>query len=479
MPSNRRIDGLSDVLSSYLNQGGGSIGKLSSSHILTQQYLDIIYRYNGFGKRIIDLVANEMTRQWVTIAGDSENLVVARMEEIEAKDKMNKMLKWSRLYGGSIGIIGVSDGLELQEPVNEKRIQSVDFIHVFDRHQVTWTNQYLYQDPQNPKYGLPEYYSVTPYHGGANFLVHETRVMRIDGEELPERLKYTNQNWGDSVLQSIYVQLTGLSDIYTSTNSIIKDFVQTILSVENLSEIIGTVEGDSYLKERMEILNYSRNVANIMLLDSKESYEKKASSTSGLDALIDKFGLVLSAVTGIPYTFLFGQAPSGLQATGQADIRMFYDMIKSEQEDKLQPALEKLTRYIMLSSEGGFNRKQPDNWKVVFNPLWQLSEQEEAIYRKTVAETDAIYISMGVLDAAEVAVSRFGGNTFSNETEIDLEGREFKSVPEEEITEYAQEVQRAKNTRAQEAEALNKLDALNEEEYQRKILQDVINGIVE
>ena len=93
--------------------------------------------------------------------------------------------------------------------------------------------------------------------------------------------------------------------------------------------------------------------------------------------------------------------------------------------------LEKLTRYIMLSQDGPFGGVELDNWSIQFVPLWQNTEEQEAIVRKIVAETDAIYLDRGVLDPAEVAVSRFGGNRWSMNTEVDLENRNIGFDPEE------------------------------------------------
>jgi len=53
------------------------------------------------------------------------------------------------------------------------------------------------------------------------------------------------------------------------------------------------------------------------------------------------------------------------------------------------------------------------------------------LIRKTVAETDRIYMEMGVLTSSEVAISRFGGDVWSMNTEIDLEARKGGYDPEE------------------------------------------------
>lgn len=96
-----------------------------------------------------------------------------------------------------------------------------------------------------------------------------------------------------------------------------------------------------------------------MILDAEEKYEKASTNISGIPELLDRFMLALSAVSGIPTSLLFGRSAAGLNATGDNDVRNFYDMVKQEQENKLKPVLEKLTRYIMLSKDGPFAGSKP------------------------------------------------------------------------------------------------------------------------
>jgi hypothetical protein len=103
------------------------------------------------------------------------------------------------------------------------------------------------------------------------------------------------------------------------------------------------------------------------------------------------------------------------------------------QESKLKPCMEKLIRYLMLSIDGPFHGNEPENWSVQFKPLWQNTEEQDAIVMKIVAETDAMYIDRGVLDVDEVAISRFGGSKWSMNTEIDIAAREERSQDPQEI----------------------------------------------
>ena len=129
--------------------------------------------------------------------------------------------------------------------------------------------------------------------------------------------------------------------------------------------------------------------------------------------LIDRLMLALAGATGIPATKLFGQSPAGMNSTGESDLRNFYDMLKSKQEDVLLPPLSRLLYLIGLARNPGI---KTEKMKVVFNPMWQMTDEQEANWRKTVAETDEIYVSIGALDGPTVARNRFGSGTFSSET---------------------------------------------------------------
>jgi hypothetical protein len=55
--------------------------------------------------------------------------------------------------------------------------------------------------------------------------------------------------------------------------------------------------------------------------------------------------------------------------------------------------------------------------------LWQLTDLERAELRLKTSQADASDINAGVLSPSEVAISRYGGDGYSTETQIDMEGR--------------------------------------------------------
>jgi hypothetical protein len=261
----------------------------------------------------------------------------------------------------------------------------------------------------------------------------------MDWNVLPPRWQNFNQGWGDPLIQTIYEELRNYSTAFSNTATIFEDFVNSVLYIPNLTNIIASQCGEQNVMKRLNILNLAKSNTNTALLDGEERYEKLTTNVTGIADLLDRFMLSLSAVVRIPVTLLFGRSPAGLNATGESDVRNFYDAVKQEQESKLRGVLEKLIRYIMISKDGPFAGKEPENWSLQFIPLWQNTEEQDALTRKAVADTDAVYIDRGVLTPEEVAISRFGGNKWSMNTEIDIKMRERMSSHPEETKELEEE----------------------------------------
>ena len=391
---------------------------------ITVGELDELYRGDGFVKRIVDLPAFEMVRQGWEIEGDSDNVANLKMEELCTSQYLVDLIKWSRLYGGAVIVMGIADGRKLDEPVDEKNIRDVCWLRVFDRYQAFSRDGMFERDLASPNYGYPDVYEVTDNRTGNIFFVHHTRILRMDWSSMPPRFQNWNNGWGDSAIQSMYEELKNFSQTFANAGLIVHDFIISILKIPNLAEMLASQCNDQKIIQRANILNLAKSMTNTMILDKEEEYEKITSNIQNLPELLDRFMQTLSAVSGIPVTLLFGRSAAGLNATGDNDVRNFYDYVKQLQEHKLKPCLERLVKYIYLSEDGATKGVEPENWSIQFVPLWQNTEEQEALIRRTVAETDVMYLDRGVLTPAEVAVSRFGGDKWSMNTEIDLEARE-------------------------------------------------------
>lgn len=104
------------------------------------------------------------------------------------------------------------------------------------------------------------------------------------------------------------------------------------------------------------------------------------------------------AVTGLPLVKQFGITPSGLNASSEGELKVYYDWCESVQESSMSPNIEYLLKVVQLHLFGEIDHGIQPIWE----PLWSLNELEQAQARKTEAEIDTIYTDAGVLDRTEV-----------------------------------------------------------------------------
>lgn len=255
----------------------------------------------------------------------------------------------------------------------------------------------------------------------------------MNGLDVPDVNKALMLGWGDSVYQPVFEKLRALNSVYDSVEFVLNDFVQTVISIQGLMGMIAAGEEDAVLR-RVHIMDMTRHVSNTVLLDAEgETYQKHSSNVSGLPDVIDRFVQTVSAVTGIPVTLLMGQSPAGLKATGDSDIRNWYDRISSEQSTLLTDPINYLVEILLASRDRnikGLDTKNPPMIKYV--PLWQMTEKETSEIHKIQADADAVYLDRGVLTQTEVAESRFGGDHYSLETVLDDETRREPIPPDDE-----------------------------------------------
>lgn len=437
----QRFDGWANL---FTGRGNAKYDNTMSDKLVTEDTLTesdnrVLYR-SGFGRRIVDRPASDMTREWFKISGDTDGAINKFLiNNLDAKTKFKEAITWANVFGGSIIVMGIDDGTRvenpLEEPLNENNIQSVDFLRVYDRWRAVVSSEQYYNEPGHAKFGQPQFYRVTPLEPVSveSFLVHESRVLRFDGPLTDALIKSINGWWNDSIYQLVFRQLSNLDSAHRSVRSILDDFIQIILQIDNLQGMIAGGQED-LVKKRINILDMSRHVMNMVMLDSKENYSKESSSVAGLADLVQEISQAVSAVTGIPVTLLFGRSPAGMNSTGDADIRLYYDEIANRQQEKIVPQLNKLISIVMRATEGPTKGKEIEDWNTSPNPLWQPTEKEIAETKKITSETDEKYILNGVLDPNEVRDARFGGESYSSEIQVegDLEPPEFPEPKETE-----------------------------------------------
>lgn len=362
--------------------------------------------------------------------------LMARFAELGGSEKFKRALQYRRAYGGGAILLGVDDGQSPEQPLELDRIKSFRWMNVLTPRELVAIR--YYSDPYSEKYGEPEIYqisaavdasidiggtpAVTTKTGPAIAYVHESRIIAFPGIIVSDQHRSRRSGWGDSVFVRLMPILSDFQMVYASTAHLTTDMAQAVFKIKGLAEMM-SMEEDAKIIARAQLLDMSRSVARAIVIDSQEEFERKQTPVAGLPELLERFEHRLAAAADMPVALLMGTSPSGLNANGDADIRFWYDHIKTAQHEDLCPRLERFFKVLMHSVDGPTKGVEPDDWCIEFHPLWQLTEKEKADLRKTQSDTDVAYINSGVLTPEEVAASRFGGAVYSTETNIDVEGR--------------------------------------------------------
>ena len=387
------------------------------------------YTYAGddTAAKVVDIVPEEALREWIkykNMEKDAESKLTIAVDNIDLQGKFDLAIKWARVYGGAGILMVVDDGLDLIEPLDPDRVRSLQALVVFNRWELSPGD--IEDDITNKNFGMPRTYRISPQTTTSTHLqeVHYTRILRFDGVKLPRRLEVQNNYWGDSIFSRLENALRNYNSVNDSAASTMQDFTTDVFKMKNLAELVASGQEDQ-IKKRIELANMSKSVIRALVLDLEEDYEVKARSLTGVPEILGKTTDRLTVAAGIPHTILLGTSPSGLGANGKSEERTWYDFIKRFQQQNLTRKINLVLP--MIAKTDGI--KLPADWSWEFNPLWQMTDKEEADMRFVVAQTDKIYTEIGALDASEVTASRFGGEEYSMDTVVDISAREASAKP--------------------------------------------------
>lgn len=383
---------------------------------------EIIYADDGLGARIVDLLPEDMMKQGWHYVFENEKegfdnyskIYNHVFKEIRANYKITQALKWARLYGGALILLGVYDGESLDQPLNLNKIKNFENLKIIPRNNVMYGTMEFQMNPELPHYGQVEYYPVTFYTGRQYQMqrVHYSRVIEIKGIEIPSSeaslIPMEFRYWGLSVFQRIQDRLKELGSSFSSLANLLNELTIGKYKYKDLAQIMASDEGGELVQKRLQAMDLMKSVFHSVLLDTDESFERDTLSFGGVSDVMYQFMMMTSAATGYPMTKLFGISPGGLNSTGDADMYQYYDMVKARQESDLLPILDRLIKII---SEW---QRIPEP-EIVFNPLEQMTEKEQAEleekkanteYRKM--ETYQGYIDMGIMSPEIVEELEFG-----------------------------------------------------------------------
>lgn len=396
-----------------------------------RQLLDWMYRGSWIVKQIVDSVADDMTRAGIDMntdmPPDDRDAFNKYLRNLQVWQRLNEAIKWSRLYGGAIAVMMI-DGQRPDAPLNLRTIGRGSFKGLLP------LDRWLLQPQMNdlihelgPDFGRPRYYSVVADSQALpNLKIHHTRIVRFDGIQLPYYQRMSENGWGMSEIEPLYDRLLAFDSTTVGAAQLVYKAYLRTYKVENLREILAVGgKAKTGLTEQIKFMRMMQSIEGITLMDAKDTFEAHSYAFGGLSDVVIHMCQQLAGGAQIPMTRLFGQSPMGMNATGESDMRNYYDAINARQESRLRNPLSLVLHVAHLSL---FERPLPEGFDFTFNSLWQLSDGEKAdVAAKVTGAVDQALTSGVITPVIALKELRDVSKTtgiYSNITDEDIDAAE-------------------------------------------------------
>lgn len=368
---------IKDGLQSLTAELGTSRDKAATVSYKVNEYNDhdlvSAYRTSWLARKIVDIPAQDSTREWRAWKGEEDQIEKIEEEErrLGLQAKAMRAATLGRLYGVAYLYFDLGD--DPGTPINPERVKTggLRFVTVLT-HQQLVAGEYD-QDPLSPTYGLPRWYDTANSISGTQ-RVHPSRVIRFGGYPRPEQELLMDAR-DDSVLVALLDTVKQFDSTAANIASLVFEAKIDVIKVNGLMNMAGNPYEEQKLLERYRLAAVAKGNNGMLLLDGEnEDYEQKAYTFSALSDIMDRFSQNSAGAADIPMTRLFGRSPGGMNSTGDSDLRNYYDRIKADQNLKLRPALATLDECLIRSALGS----RPEEIHYLWNSLWQVSDKERS-----------------------------------------------------------------------------------------------------
>lgn len=394
---------------------------------LSQEELSALYADSRIVQNIIEIPAEDMTRNWFTLRMKDEQLardIMSKLADLNAKQAFKKMRTYERLRGDGFISLGVTQASKftLDEALNLNKLYSVDYLHAFSSLKV---NEFLInEDMFDIHYGQLEELRINRNSRNGIQTIESESAVHISRLLHDQTRRLEDEYQGQSLLEPMYDILTVLDTSLWSVGQILHDFTFKVYESKDIENL------DSKDKQQLSMLmDFMFRTEALAMIGEGEKLTKQSTSVAGIKDLLDYVWDILSGATRMPKTVIKGQE-SGTITGAQYDVMNYYSRIVADQENDMKPMLEKLIRMLLMSEKELGGRIDPDSleWEIKFNPLWSVDSKTDAEIRKLTAETDEIYLMNNIITADEIRESRFG--QFGLEESIKFSGdtADFKQM---------------------------------------------------
>lgn len=339
---------------------------------------------SGLVRACIETVADDMTRNWIELKAtdygrqeDDDRLqkIEQEFERLNIRETIHHAAELTGYYGGTLLFIETRNPAQnLLDPLVPgpmsaeageigwlKGVKAIDPVNIFP-------GTYNTSEPLSPTYYKPTFWWILSQQA------HASRFLRVVANE-PPLLMLPNYNFlGIPQAQILWDYISHFQANRDSVNRIFKKFSMLVFKTSFVGNLFNGGALSEFDHRMLMLAKYRDNDSVVAIDNDTEDIVKIETPISGLTDIPRQSLEFVAALNRTPVVKLLGISPSGFNATGESDLRNYYDHIKSQQEKILRRPLQKILEYIQLSLFGDIDR----SIKFDFCPLSEEDESKQA-----------------------------------------------------------------------------------------------------
>lgn len=393
-------------------------------------------------RKIVDVIATEMTRRWIKITAwgeddktDQIKAIEDALERLNARDVFRKAAEQDGFFGRAhifLSLKGddalkerqaaIGDGRDAMSAGKVQKGGLLGLVNIEPYWIAANPIAFNASRPLEADFYRPQNWNVLGEQ------VHASRLLTFVGRPVPDILKPSYAFGGLSMTQMAKPYVDNWLKTRESVSDLISSF--SVSGVKNMALADALANGQiEDLLNRIDVFNNLRDTRGFFALGEEEEFFNVSTPLGTLDKLQAQAQEQMASVCGIPLVKLLGVTPSGLNASSDGEIRVFYDFIHAYQERLFGPALKRLLGFIMLSEFGAVD----ETIGFEFEPLWQMSDLEKADV--ALKRTQAIMTAEAALPSEtvlkELREMSEGTGVFGQITDEDITEAETLAPPPE------------------------------------------------
>ncbi len=349
--------------------------------------LEAMYRSSWIVRQAVSVPADDMTRAGIEFYGLGEDsqgckrnpLVLQNaLDRLDVWGKLASTIRWARLYGGALAVILI-EGQDLTQPLDPTTITKGQFkgLLPIDRWSLAPASQKV--TALGPDFGKPIGYAVIAGQMDGDAVeggwIHHSRVIRLEGNDLPHYQRQAEMGWGMSVVETFHDRLVAFDSTTLGMAQMVYKAHLRILKMKDLRANIAT-GGKPFAAAlaQVEMIRRFQTNEGLTLLDAEDEFTALNYGFSGLSDVMVQMAQQIAGAIDMPIVKLFGMSPAGF-STGESDLRSYNDNIHLAQERDLRRPME-IVASIQFRSE--FGEAPPDTFGFRFASLYGLNDKEKA-----------------------------------------------------------------------------------------------------